>query len=294
MPSAFWKKALSEWGTHSWEEVLTPEERLGGPSQWGSSRWGVFKRCPYLYYFQYVKGMRLEEVAPQLEIGGLFHEARARYYLAYSQDPSDNYCIQQGYDIINRAEKVVPHTAGEVRRLYKGWLVARGPGTPSDDRDRTKGVEILLEYYDAPFPYSTRLDRWFLDDEGRPCVMEIKTAARRSGDLLSSYRMDSQFIGQQYLWRKCLEPEYGSCSKYVVDLAVKTNPAQYAQEIVPIDYRMMRNWEHEMTQHYIELQRYERSAKPWPRRRSYHSCKYCDLFDHCASGGKLYNGWVKK
>lgn len=288
-----WKAELFEWTTHSWEEVLTPEERLGGPSLWGSSRWAAFKKCPYYYYCLYIEELRPTEIDEALEIGGLYHEARAHYHTGILSDLPVQECIQAGYDIINRAEKVVPSYASMVRRMYKGWLVHSGPGTPNDNSSVVQGSEVLLEYYDGPFPYSTRLDLWcWRDDEIE--IIEIKTSARRSGQLLLSYRMDSQFLGQMWLWEKVMVPQgYPSLKNFTIDLAIKTDPPQYSRETSPISSWALADWEHEMIQHYRELCHYEKSVKNWPKRRSYHSCHWCKLFTYCSSNGTNRSGWTK-
>ena len=69
--------------TPSWESVLTDDERAGGPSEWGNSRWQVFLWCPYLYNIQYVKGMKPEDPDPNLELGGFYHELLAKAYGGY-------------------------------------------------------------------------------------------------------------------------------------------------------------------------------------------------------------------
>jgi len=290
-----WKKALREWGNRSWEEVLTPEERLGGPSIWGSSRWAAFKKCPFYYHTFYVRNMRPTKVDEALEVGGLYHEARARYHQATVDGLGDDAAVQTGYDIINRAEKAVPAFAATVRRLFKGWLVHSGPGTVNDNRENIGGIEQLIEHLDGPFPYSTRIDLWNYNGDGVELV-EIKTTSRRSGQLLSSYKMDSQFLGQMYLWKKVMEPRgFPRLTKYTIDLAVKTDPPQYSREIAPVDYRLLADWEYEMQENWKILRYYERSALRWPKRRSYHTCYWCKLFNYCATNGKNRVGWkVKK
>ena len=287
-----WKKALAEWGMRSWEEVLTPEERMGGPSIWGSSRWAAFKKCPFYYFARYIRHIEPREKSEALEVGGLYHEVRARYNTAAKEGKSSEESIQAGYDLLNRTEKIVPAYSSLVRRLFKGWLVHSGPGTVNDSRRDIGGIEVLVEYLEGPFPYSTRLDLWTYIQNGEAVkITEIKTASQRSGQLIASYRMDSQFLGQMYLWKRVLEPQgYPPLKEYMIDLAVKTDPAQYCQETAPIDFALLSNWEYEMTQHWRELQRYERSARPWPRRRSYHSCHWCELFNFCASNGRNMHG----
>jgi hypothetical protein len=285
-----WGKVLN-WHNRSWEEILTPEERLGGPSPWGSSRWAAFKKCPFYYQARYIRHMEPVEKSEALEIGGLYHEARARYHQGYLDELSDDEAIQAGYDIVSRAEKVTPAYAATVRRMFKGWLVHSGPGTPNDHRKDTGGVEQLIEYYDGAFPYSTRIDLWN-HIEGGVEIVEIKTAGRRTGQLLSSYKMDSQFLGQMYLWKKVMEPQgYPPLRRYTIDLAVKTNPPQYSREIAPVDNRIIADWEHEMQEHWRDLQYYTKSAKRWPKRRSYHTCFWCNLFSYCATNGKNRAGW---
>lgn len=285
MVNAF-AKALGELGTRSWEEILEPEERLGGPSAMGSSKYADFKRCPYLYHFKHIRRMRPIEHDVNLEVGGLYHEARARYYMAEG-DP-----VKAAYDLIERAQEVAPSIAGIVRRLFKGWVTLKGPGTPQDDRHLTKGVECLLEVTE-PFHYSTRLDRWLLPLEG-PTIQEIKTAGRYDNRLRSSYLMDSQFLGQQYLWKRCMAKEHGDLVAYSVDLVIKTNPPQYPTEVAPINPEILKNWEYEMQETWRRLEQMKRSARIWPRCRSYHSCRYCELFNHCASGGHSLVGWRRK
>jgi len=104
---------LMEKSVASWEDILTPEEREGGPSPWGNSRYAVFEQCPYRYWVAFVKRMKPETPAKALEIGGLFHEARARYYLkALELEPTDTpddeldaECLRAAYSIIDRAAK---------------------------------------------------------------------------------------------------------------------------------------------------------------------------------------------
>jgi hypothetical protein len=104
--------------------------------------------------------------------------------------------------------------------------------------------------------------------------------------------MDSQFLGQMYLWKRVMEPKgYPPLKKYTIDLAVKTDPAQYSRETAPVNNQLLVDWELEMQDNWRQLQYYTKSLKRWPKRRSYHSCFWCDLFAYCATSGKNMAGW---
>jgi hypothetical protein len=290
-------KSMSDWAdlmersTASWESVLTPEEREGGPSPWGNSRYAVFEQCPYKYWVSFVKRMKPETPAEPLEVGGLFHEARARYYsTALALEPTDisdteldQECLRAAYSIIDRAEAVVPNIAAVVRRLFSGWIEVFGPGTSEDDRFETILVEALIET-DRGFPYSTRLDRVIMSEKfGGPVIMEIKTASRRTQDLLAGYRLDSQFLGQQYCWRYSkYYKKYGPLQGYIVDLAVKGNQMEFIREEVPVNSKAMRDWERQKRLTYEQMVTCE-IRNYWPRIRA-NCIKYrrCGLNRHCS------------
>ena len=287
-----WEAALDEWALHSWEECLNRKEQLGGPSPCGNSKWSDFRECPYRYWWRHVKRMRRERYDVNLEVGSLFHEAVARYYVTGLDGGDDQACRQAGYDILIRADEIVPATAGEVRRLYDAWLALYGPDTIGDDRHETYDVECLMEVAE-PFPYSTRLDRWAWCErlEG-PVIYEFKTAGRRDGRLLSSYRSDPQFLGHQWLWNKCMKRQYGQLKGYTVVLVLKTTPARVHHETVAITPNLVREWEKSMRWYYALLIQCQ-MQKRWPKSQGYR-CRYCGVFDVCATAGKNTAGWVKK
>ena len=281
----------------SWESVLTPKERIGGPSPMGNSKWGDFRSCPHLYWWKHVKRMKLDEPEDALEIGGLYHELRARYYQFYldyehelSREELDRGCVDTARELLERTDKVVPYTSSEARRLFDSWLAAYGPGMPLDDRESTYDVENLLEV-SSPFPYSARLDRWIMTEYG-PVIMEIKTAGRRDGKLINSYKLDPQFIGQVWLWRKTMSRKYGKLLSFVVDLTTKTNPVGVTREGVSIPDAVIRRWEQDMRYwHMLRIQC--ETTNTWPKNYGYR-CRFCSALDHCATNGKNNAGWIKK
>jgi hypothetical protein len=284
----------------NWEEALIGVDRVGGPSPWGNSRWGVFRSCPYLYWWMFEKRMKLIELDDALSIGGCYHELRAWYYEAYlkrmdsgaSPEELDEACAEAVDDLYQRVTRVNPYVAGEAKRLLNGWMVLYGPRTPNDDRTETYEVECLLEVH-KPFEYSCRLDRWYwspvLEGAG---IMEIKTSKKRDSFLVESYRFDPQLLGQMYLWRRRYQRRYGALKSLIIDLAVKSAPPSYHRETVSVDWKLVDAWEKSMLVWNRELQVCVSDNK-WPQRQTY-SCRYCHLFRHCASNKQDDTGWRKK
>jgi hypothetical protein len=293
-------EAMLQGSTHSWEECLEPGERLGGPTRWGSSFWSAFKQCPYLLDFTRNRGWRPVEVSEPLEVGGLVHEALARYYataLSYLEShgafdkAADQECLEAAYGLIRRASLVAKPTADDAQRLVRARLALYGPGTVGDDRLDTYGVEVEMGV-EEPFCLTTRLDRWCWSDQLKGAVLhELKTAARRDGRLLSSYRMDFQFLIQQYLWRR-VQGKKRPLRAYHVDLITKAQEPEVTVEVVPIDDRLLKDFEREMRWTWMQYQQCVATGV-WPKNRGYR-CHYCELFDHCASGGKSTAGWTRK
>ena len=297
---------VADLGHRSWQEAFKPEELSGGPSKWGNSRYQAFKACPYWYYWIYVKGMRPETYDQYLEVGGLWHEVRAKVGDTYLKgtDPEGNplqgsleqlqeKCTEVGWDVLNKTESVVPGISGKVRHLYECWLPLRGPGAPGDDLPSLFGVEEIMEV-EEPVPYSARIDQWHWI-EG-PVIKEIKSAGRRDGALIDSYLMDSQFLGHQWLWKRTRQKEWGKLKSYHVDLITTTSQPYVGPETVAIRDDLIRDWLKETKWTYSQIVSCEMSGH-WPKRRTWRCVRGnrpCPLFNHCASGGKNSIGWRKK
>jgi len=299
--------------SRSWEDVLEEHERAGGPSEWGNSRYSDFERCEYRYWVKHVLGYRPKKRNEALEVGGLFHECRARAYQAYQKaataedengnkiylpEELDEIFTEALFELCDRAAKHVPTTVAIVRRLLQVWHKAHGPRTLIDDRHETLLVEALIDTNDG-FPYSTRLDRVVMSGRlGGPCIMEIKTASRRTADLLDGYRMDPQFLGQQYCWKNSkYYKKYGALRGFIVDLCVKGQVVQVTRESVPVDVKLLRPWAKEKRYRYSQILTCEASGY-WPRRRT--NCvmygKRCGLSEHCSTfppGRREFPGWEK-
>jgi hypothetical protein len=278
-----WNAAIEQ--PPSWETVLPKEQRLGGPTVNGNSKWADFNRCPYRYFLKHVKGLDSTALSDALEIGGAFHELLAIYY-------EDG--VAPAFDLLGKIEKVTPAIGAETRRLFESWLKFYGPKAPRDLRFFTTAVELPLEQ-EKPFPYSARIDHVITKTDG-VWIVEHKTSGARYMDLVKSYQMDAQLIGQVYLWNTSdYAKKYGKCVGVVVDLVVKTREVSCYWEEVSIGKALTRAFERDMRHIAFERDMCERLGN-WPRKR--HNCsKYnrlCSFFDYCLSGGKDKTGLAKK
>jgi hypothetical protein len=269
----------------SWETVLPKNARLGGPTINGNSKWADFTRCPYRYYLKHVEGLDSVLLSDPLEIGGALHELLAIYY-------EDG--VGAAFDLLKKIEGVTPAVGAETRRLFEAWLKFYGPKAPRDLRFVTIATELPLKQ-DKPFPYSARIDHIITKDD-QVWIVEHKTSSARFVDLVKSYRMDSQLIGQVYLWNKSkYVKQFGRCVGVVVDLIVKTREIGCFWEQVVIDDKMVEAFERDMGHIAFERELCERS-KYWPRKR--HNCsKYnrlCSFFDYCLSNGEDETGLSRK
>jgi hypothetical protein len=108
--------------------------------------------------------------------------------------------------------------------------------------------------------------------------------------------MDSQLIGQAYLWNKSkYGKEYGKCLGVIVDLIVKTKEVSCFLEQVTIDDKAIASFENDMKYISFERELCEHTGH-WPRKR--HNCsKYnrlCTFFDYCLSNGEDETGLARK
>lgn len=275
----------------SWEECLEPGEKLGGPSPFGSSKWQDFKECPYLYYLKHVLRYRPEEFNTALEVGGLFHEALAKYFDGWLDGATLKECRMRAFDIVNRAGEPAPDIANKVRFLIECWMTMYHK-TPYSFVERVIDVENLVSKKE-PFEYSARLDL-LLEVPGGVEIMDHKTARMYDSRMLMSYRLEPQFLGHMWLWEGSpQEREFGPLKKYTVDLVTKTKTPTLDLVDVPINRARLKAWQMEMQEHWVWFKRYQRGVRNWPQCTGY-QCRFCDAFEHCSSDDGNLRGWIKK
>jgi hypothetical protein len=269
----------------SWETVLPKNRRLGGPTANGNSKWADFNRCPYRYYLKHVKGLDSTGLSDALELGGALHEAIAVYY-------EDG--LPAAFELLVAIQAVTPAIGCETRRLFESWIKFYGPGAPRDLQHLTTAVELEVSQ-ENPFPYSARIDHVITKTDG-VWIVEHKTSAARYVDLVKSYQMDAQLIGQVYLWNKSPHAKtYGKCVGVAVDMIVKTKEVSCFWEEISIGKDLTTAFEKDMNHITFERDMCQRFGH-WPKKR--HNCskynKLCIFFDYCRTGGKDKTGLAKK
>lgn len=282
----------SDWSERAWTECLEPGEALGGPSKMGSSKWQVFKDCPYLYELHHIRRFRRKEWDVALEVGGLFHEALARYFQSWLDGDESEVGREKAFEIVTRCYEHVPDISSEVHRLLTNWL-GMYHATRYDFRPRVLAVECLVESSE-PFFYSARLDLVLETESGGIELMDHKTARQYTANMLMSYRMEPQFLGHMYLWEASgRAAQWGPLERYTVDLVTKTREPIIELVDVPIVPALLQDWKAEMLEHWRWLERYQQGLRKWPRRTGY-QCRFCKAYEHCASAGESFNGWMRK
>jgi hypothetical protein len=234
---------------------------------------------------KHVKHLDGDGLSDALEIGGALHELIAIYYTE---------SLEKAFELLGEIQRVTPVVGCEVRRLFESWIKFYGPGQPRDLRHFTVAVEAPLEQV-KPFPYSARIDHVICKKDG-VWIVEHKTSGARYVDLVKSYQMDSQLVGQVYLWNKSsFAKQFGQCVGVAVDMIVKTKEVACYWEEISIGKDLTRTWERDMTAITFEREICEHS-QIWPKKR--HNCskynKLCVFFDYCLSNGKDKTGLKKK
>jgi hypothetical protein len=281
-----------DWSERSWTECLEEGEALGGPSPFGSSKWQDFKDCPYLYELHHIRRFRRREWDVALEVGGLFHEALARYFQSWVDGEGKETGREKAFEIVTRCYNHVPDISSEVQRLLTQWM-GMYHGTRYDFRHRVLAVECLVDSAE-PVLYSARLDLVLETETGGIELMDHKTARQYTANMLMSYRLEPQFLGHMYLWEASGRSKtWGPLERYTVDLITKTREPTIELVDVPVIPRLIQQWKAEMVEHWKSFQRYKNGAWKWPRRTGY-QCRFCKAFEHCASGGENFNGWIRK
>jgi PD-(D/E)XK nuclease superfamily protein len=254
-----------------------------GPSPRGSTYYKTFQHCPFEFYVSVICGLRPEREAEPLTIGLLWHYLLELYYkairehqLATREDRRDpnwlyggaNKGADQVYGMIDklRAAQGYVEIADIAQRMFDGYLERydrRDPvrviameetlcfqSVPAEKRKRTKDkVKRKLPIVDAAsleiIDFSTRLDLVVEDfDRGGMWVREHKSCRSITDDLLSSYGLDLQVLGEIWALVHCVDlSQYPPLQGVVVNLASKAKEPKYYHHAVALSDAHLKNFQ---------------------------------------------------
>ncbi len=210
-----------------------------GASPRGSTYYKTFQNCPYEFYLGYICGLRAEKESEPLTIGLLWHYMLEVYYKAIqahqlatranTRDPNWLYGGSAAgadtvYQIIEkvRATHGYIEVADIVNSMFDAYLERYDRRWPV----RVIAVEETLRYTDDRMDFSTRLDLVVEDfDRGGMWIDEHKSAASLTDNLIGSYNLDLQVLGETFTLMNCVDlSQYPAFRGVIIDITTKAAP----------------------------------------------------------------------
>jgi hypothetical protein len=202
----------------------TPLAQLGVPNPGPSSRGSTFYKsmlaCPREHGLAQEARVVSDVTAEALTVGLLFHQALEAYYgVVYTHQQAwlendtrrteeffwgaHRPAMKEAFAVLIPLEDQKEYTVeyDTCMRLLDAYFGMYN----RQDRWEILAVEENLEYHGA-FVYTARLDLVIYDHKDRAVyIVEHKTAAQLSEDLLDNYEMDWQILGQVFLFNQCVD-----------------------------------------------------------------------------------------
>ncbi len=263
-------------------------EPLGGPSTNGWSRLADLQRCPYRYYLQHEVGAvaidaldgNLVAPAPSLEIGGLLHVCLALHYGRRLPKgyPGWRENMPSPFDFLQACDELGAEIARieEVRRLYYGYSEFYGP---------EEDIQPLAVEYGAGIPevHTCRFDTLIWKD-GAIWNLEHKTAMAETADVLESWWLDGEIIGQSYAWQLSdLTKVFGHpMAGTIINLCFKHRPPKYRRLEIVIPQKVIDTYVQDRAFWAMQKARFKQAGH-WPRSLAGCVSRYnrCSFWSHC-------------
>lgn len=293
-------------------------EQLGlpnpGPSSRGSTYYKKLLACPREHALYAEVGLRPQVLSEALTIGVLFHQALQEYYmvgfdyqrehLATNTKRTDDFYWAWHKEGMRAAYAVVDKIAGQpdYEKEYKklmDLLDAYFQQYHRQDRWEILAVEETLEWH-GKFVYTSRLDLIVFDRaQGGMFIVEHKTASSLGDDLLDSYEMDWQVLGQVWLFNRCVDlSKYPPFLGVYINLITKHTEPRMVRFPVNPSPAHLRDFERNFT-HWLHMRRAAAQAG-WPKSlgacsgyaRGYAKCDYYSLCQ--AFPENTVQDWIKE
>lgn len=259
-------------------------EPLGGQSGDGWSKIGDLQRCPYRYYLRHEIGaIPVGASSPSgsaaLEIGGLTHALLALHYcrMLPAGYPGSRKNPPPPLDFLDRVQAAGAdiHFVSEARRLFYGYLEHYG----------VEDIHPVAIEYQAGIPgvHTCRFDMLAWKD-GQLWNVEHKTASAETADVMNSWWLDGEIIGEVYGWKLSgLDKVFGApLAGVMINMLFKTKPVRYRRLEVVIPDNVLAQYEQDR-RFWAASREHFRKTGYWPR--ALHGCmsRYdlCLFWDHC-------------
>lgn len=273
-----------------------------GASRRGSTYYKTLLSCPREFALRNVVGLRLEQEQKHFTVGKLFHYAMQVFYASQR-------VFQQQYEkehrhYLKHDDYYWLNEPAAAKAAYKAILpVSEEPGYEDiweevervvdayldyymgRDRFRVIAEEETLEYISQHYDYTARIDLIVQDmKDRRMWIIEHKSAKVIGLDLLESYQMDWQILGQVFLVQRCVDldkyPRFGGVR---VNIASKHKTPRLVRHDVCPSQAHIDDFEHQMVAWMSVQENMERLG--WPKSlghcsgyaRGYSRCTYYEV-----------------
>lgn len=251
----------------------------------GWSYWSTLQRCPREFYLTYVKPVDTESLGKPypLEIGSYYHAFQA---LSLSEDPVPTPTALRKFLFKHKAN---PETVGEAWRVFEAYLSYYG------ESDYLEPLAIEYTAHHKRSNFSCRYDliarvsnrNHDLIQQG-VYIVERKTAAAFTVDVIDGWDLDGEVLGQMLLWDRCgLSKKFGPLRGVIVDIVGKQKEPKFHRTVVSKDSFRVRRHLQALNHMKAERDRYVK-LKKWPMYTANCIRRYgrCPLYDVCRSGEK--------
>src|SRR5882672_5902829 len=228
-PSA---KSIEQCITEAYASFNVPS--LGGASVDGWSKISDFMRCPYRYqqFHEIPKDdsqlVQLGQKPSALEIGTLYHATLACHYAGSCKPLAHTRNVYDGYptalELVNRVTALGGDTAitSECERLYLAYF--NHYGNPHDEGFSPLAIELPAGTAGV---HTCRFDL-LAERDGGTWIVEHKTASRETRDVLESWWLDGEIIGEVYGYKLSgLEKVHGPLVGVLVNVVIKTQVPKF-------------------------------------------------------------------
>jgi hypothetical protein len=257
-----------------------------GPSPRGFHRLEAFLRCPTLYWWKYVRGVKLPTGDPLVR-GTIGHVGLAHYYgkiglTQRGEDPDYLHTVDIAMQLVANKHGDQGQKCHSIVRP----LVWRHNALFAHDAVRYEivGVEKLLETSFEGYRYTARADLIVKDKQGLVWILDHKIVGRIEDRVFKRYAASGQFHGLAHLGRRLYGDQFGGCLMNVIGVDGKIE--RRAPEPAPWLYS---RWPSVVAQTEREIERLTPlPIEEWPAASSEVICVtpygLCDFFDACRWG----------